>query len=251
MNTLTCEIIQEYKIFDSVYSAEVKVKEGSFPNEAGISNSMNHLHSIVSYHVISADEGLYRLFYQSRHESPYIKLQFNEDEQPIIAKPYKNLLVFIDDSSLIESLALIRYLTTKPFTGHVYFVTNMNSEDNKTLYFQDILGKQFSKISFSYDEINQILHSQEIGTRLFLLGKWSTVDDIEKMANDIGFTDEEIDKYGAGEKTDQIFCAKCYQFSIKQDPFQAETTCSHCQIRLDISNHFSKRHNAYLGYIHV
>ncbi|WP_175638472.1 dimethylamine monooxygenase subunit DmmA family protein [Metabacillus schmidteae] len=251
MNTLTCEIIQEYKMFNSVYSAEVKVKEGSFPNEVGISNSMNSLHSLVSYHVISGDEGLYRLYYQSRHESPFIELQFNEDKLPIISKSYKKLLLFIDDFSLIESLALIRYLTTQPFNGYVYLLTEMNNEDNKSLYFQDILGNQFSKISFSHKELNQTLQSQEIGTRLFLVGKWAMVDDIEKIAHEIGFTNEEIVKHGLGEKVDHIFCVKCYQFSIKQDPLQEETTCSHCQIRLDISNHFSKRHNAYLGYIHI
>ncbi|RAS74554.1 dimethylamine monooxygenase subunit DmmA family protein [Priestia endophytica] len=251
MNIIKCEILQEYKIFDSIYSAEVKVEQGAFPNEVGISLATNRLNSLVSYYVLSGKDRLFRLFYHSRHDSPFIELTFNYDQQLLIPTSFKKLLLFIDKSCLIESLALIRYLTTKSFNCYVYFITEMDREDNKSLYFQDILGEQFSKISFSNDKINQILHSQEIGTRLFLLGKWSIVEDIEKVAKVIGFTDEEIDIHGVGEKIDHIFCAKCYQFSIKPDPLHDETTCSHCQIKLDVSNHFSKRLNAYLGYIHV
>lgn len=251
MNTLKCKINKEYKIFDSIYSAEVKVEDGTFPNDVGISRAMNQVNSIVSYQVISKKDKTLRLFYESSNKSPFIELTFNCDNELSIPNPFKQLLLFIDDSSLIESLALIRYLSTKSFDCYVYFLTDMNNEDHKFLYFQDILGGKFSRISSSHDEIKQILSSQKIGTRLFLFGKWSTVDDIEKIANDIGFTNEEIYKHGVGEKIDHIFCAKCYQFNIKQDPLQEETTCSHCQTKLDVSNHFSKRLNAYLGYIHV
>lgn len=251
MNVVKCEILQVYNIFESIYSAEVKVVEGDFPNEVGLSMSSNPLPSIVSYHVISHQERLFRLFYQSCKESPFINLTFNNDKQLSITKPFKRLLLCIDDSSIIESLALIRYLTTKFFDCYVYFMTDMNFADNKSLYFQDILGERFSKITFSQDNMNQILQSQEIGTRLFLLGKWSMVEELKKMAISIGFTDEEMDIYGVGEKIDYIFCAKCYQFSMKPNPLHGETTCSHCQTSLDVSSHFSKRLNAYLGYIHV
>ncbi|MFV2048320.1 dimethylamine monooxygenase subunit DmmA family protein [Metabacillus sp. YM-086] len=243
--------MKEYRIFDSIYSAEVKVEDGTFPNDVGISMATTKVNSIVSYQVISKKDRLVRLFYQSSNKSPFIELTFNSDNQLSMPNPLKKFLLFLDESSLIVSLALIRYLSTKSINCYVYFLTDMNNEDHKSLYFQDILGERFSRISPSHEEIKQILHSQEIGTRLFLLGKWSTVDDIEKIANDIGFTNEEIDKHGVGEKTDHIFCAKCYQFNLKQDPLQEEATCSHCQTKLDVSNHFSKRLNAYLGYIHV
>jgi hypothetical protein len=159
------------------------------------------------------------------------------------------LLFFIDHSTVIESLALVEYLKIKQFRPRIY-LENGAVEEKVFDYFKSKLQSDVIILpDFTEEEIQPILKKETMGTKLFLFGYWKMVIKIKKVAQKIGFLEPEIIVCGIGEKEERVFCVRCYHQNKKND--QPVLTCEKCSTILDVSNHYSKRHDAYLGYIKV
>ncbi|WP_147534231.1 dimethylamine monooxygenase subunit DmmA family protein [Bacillus marasmi] len=100
---------------------------------------------------------------------------------------------------------------------------------------------------FSEEDILPILKNATMGSKLVLIGEWELVMRLKRLAVTTGFSDEEIIIKGLGDKEEQVFCVKCYQHSQKTEA--KVITCHHCGQTLEVSKHYSKRHDAYLGFI--
>jgi len=117
-------------------------------------------------------------------------------------------------------------------------------------YLQQRHGDHIVSISsFTDEEIQSILDKQMMGTKLFISGSWSMVREVKEIAYAAGFTDEEIQAREIGEKEEKVYCVKCYKFSRKTE--SNELACEHCNTLLDVSGHYSKTLDSYLGYIHI
>lgn len=76
------------------------------------------------------------------------------------------------------------------------------------------------------------------------------INSVKEMAYISGFTDDEIQYKGLGQKKEKIMCVKCYSLNQNQMDDEVDVIiCKHCNAMLEVSNHYSKRHAAYLGYI--
>ncbi|OHR65644.1 hypothetical protein HMPREF3291_12535 [Bacillus sp. HMSC76G11] len=263
MNTIKC-LIQEERTFDKGFMAEVKVVEGSIPQLIGFADQVQCNDTI--YHLpiqlvetykkdrkyriffsTSAYQEQKRLIDQLRYQifelnvSDYSFFQFQPNDRKI--------LLLIDESALFESLAIIDLLSLKKIETDIYIKTE-RQQGEIIDYLQSKLHSNLNFLSSSgSQEAYSILDDQIIGTKLFISGPWPMIHQIKQMANAAGFTDEEIQFKGIGRKKEKVFCVKCYSYNRK--PNKNEITCEHCKTVLDVSNHFSKRLDAYLGYIHV
>jgi AraC-like DNA-binding protein len=262
MSTIQCEFIQEEQLFDCVYTAEVKLINGTFPHKAGIintsqiKNGAEHLQLRCCYLEIDKGKNLYRLFYQVTTDS--IKkcersMQAESFDQSLsrLQAPTNKVLFLIDESTLFESLAIIYYLELINIETHIYIDLNLQEEGTKKFLQKRFPNSVGIASSFSEDNIFPILDQQLIGSKLYISGLWPMISDIKKISYTAGFTDEEILINGIGEKNEKVFCVKCYQLNHKQLDSELEFTCKYCNSTLDVSNHYSKRLEAYLGYIKV
>ncbi|MCH6269253.1 dimethylamine monooxygenase subunit DmmA family protein [Neobacillus citreus] len=160
----------------------------------------------------------------------------------------RKVLFLIDESNLFNSLATIDMLSQNNIETEIYVKTDR--QQGKMI--DNIQHKTSNKInyvsSFENDKVESLLNGQLIGTRIFISGPWSMIRQIKEIASSVGFTDEEIHYHGSDEEGKRVYCVKCYSYN-KAEIDSNEITCSHCNTVLDVSKHFSKRLDSYLGYI--
>ncbi len=90
-------------------------------------------------------------------------------------------------------------------------------------------------------------NQQKMGTYLYLSGRWEMTDEVKKLAIKLGFSEQEmqINVWGASKKN--LLCCKCHGINEIDDLVQI--TCLHCGLELSVSDHYSRRLDAYLGYV--
>ncbi|MCK9906619.1 hypothetical protein MXD63_42340, partial [Frankia sp. Cpl3] len=88
---------------------------------------------------------------------------------------------------------------------------------------------------------------QKMGTQLCLAGRDETVARLRKLADQSGFREEEIQTYSVGRRKITLFCAACQHLTETMQCEQA--SCGFCGRLLNVTPHYSRRLDAYLGYI--
>ncbi|MCM3651699.1 dimethylamine monooxygenase subunit DmmA family protein [Metabacillus litoralis] len=267
MSLFKCQLIREERLFENMYMAEVKVINNSLPQTVGVIEGIQHdgehFHFPIRYVKTSKDKGIYHLYYQiaTDKKNTYLPLNSQFNNSQIFAlealdhalyqlkSPANKVLLFSDESALLDSLTIIDFLFLNKIETYLYIKTEqLQKETINDL--QQLLPKRIQSLSaISYQEVSPILAKQVIGTKLFISGGWPMVNELKDIANSFGFSDDEIQVSGIGRKNERIFCIKCYHIIRKKN--DDEATCENCNTTLDASTHFSKRHDAYLGYIKV
>lgn len=99
-------------------------------------------------------------------------------------------------------------------------------------------------------DITLWLRNQKMGTFLYIAMEWSMLEDFKHLALECGFSEEEAQFIGHGVRMIDVFCCKCQQKTkIKGEDFgRLLMTCSHCHLKLSVSDHYSPLRGAYLGY---
>lgn len=266
MQAIKCKPIQEERKFEQGYVTEVKILEGSIPQMIGIAEKVQCNDTIFQVPIQLVEtckkEGKYRLYFNtsSMQESYYFHLaeqlqtqsfELNCLEHPFFEHQsnYRKVLFLIDESDLFDSLAIIDLLSQNKIETAIYVKTDRQQGEILDHIQHITHNKIYYVSSFENDEVESLLSEQMIGTRIFISGPWSMIQQIKKIASTVGFTDEEIHYNGSGENNDKVYCVKCYSYNNSQNT--NEITCKHCNTVLDVSRHFSKRLDAYLGYIQV
>lgn len=165
-------------------------------------------------------------------------------EQKTHASQY---LCLVGNISSYETKVLIDSLKIKPDLLTI-FSTQKKWKEQTFEEISEKLGGAVHFISdFSKGQIQPILKNATMGTKLVLIGEWKLIRGIMQLAKEIGFTNEEMIIKGLGEKEEQVFCVKCYQLNQKTEA--AVISCGHCGQTLEVSHHYSRRHDAFLGFV--
>lgn len=263
MNTIKCRHVKDIALFKHGYVAEIELIEGSIPQQIGLADHIqyNNNNLQLPLHLVETKkEGIYYLFldtsnYREQKNSIIEQFQYtsftlgiSEYSSFSIQSNYKKMLLIIDSSALFESLPIIDFLALNQINTDVYLITERN-QGKDIDYLQHKLGNNIILVP-SFDGLQSIFDGQAIGTYLFISGSWLMINTVTKIAYNAGFTDDEIQYKGVGPKKEKIMCVKCYSLNENQmDDEVDEITCKHCNAVLEVSNHYSKRHVAYLGYI--
>lgn len=94
-----------------------------------------------------------------------------------------------------------------------------------------------------------LLSSQWIGTYLYLLVSWPLLEPLKQLAEDAGFSEQEMECHGLGPRTRQVFCSACQKMNQTEDT--TVIMCHFCGEELSVSEHYSKRLQAFLGYTSI
>lgn len=257
MGIITGNVVNASQLFDQVYRLDVRVREGAFVQVVGTARQMkcNQTFYSLPIYVVAAKEGKYHVYvdaasyseqelrhFTQRIVSQQIQLDVVAHSVFEIPKNTTKVVLIMEEASPLEYAVCIDSFRFNHIETDVYVTAKQEK------YVKDIVAPPITYISSpTYEAVYEIFENQMIGTKLCLTGTWSFVDLAVKAAHNVGFTDEEIQYRGFGPKVEKVFCIKCYQLSKKQD----EQVCENCQTRLSVSQLFSKRHGAYLGYINI
>lgn len=90
------------------------------------------------------------------------------------------------------------------------------------------------------------LACQKMGSYLYGAASGEKVHRFIQIAEDIGFSLEEMQWVGIGSGNPFIFCSKCH--NIQPITNNEAVICKHCRLSLSVTGHYSAYHQAYLGY---
>ncbi|MGG1631630.1 dimethylamine monooxygenase subunit DmmA family protein [Rossellomorea sp. NRS-1567] len=102
-------------------------------------------------------------------------------------------------------------------------------------------------------DISMWMRNQKMGTFLYIAMEWSKLENFKNVAVECGFSEEEAQFIGHGVRMIDVFCCKCHQ-KTKIDSGKLGnllTTCSHCHLKLSVSDHYSPLQGSYLGYANL
>jgi dimethylamine monooxygenase subunit C len=150
----------------------------------------------------------------------------------------KKVLLFIEDDEFLNEVNILDTLANQRIETKIHLNMDHVSAEKKNLF-----------TPFSMNDVSSILYKQLVGTYLIIAGKSAFIQEIKELAYLAGFSENEIKSVVVGPKDEKVFCVKCYSSTLKQQA--EEMRCSHCETTLEVSHHFSRRLNAYLGYIKV
>ncbi|ALE06324.1 hypothetical protein AL755_14045 [Arthrobacter sp. ERGS1:01] len=92
------------------------------------------------------------------------------------------------------------------------------------------------------------LKSAHVGVRLVLAGPPADIKAAAATATECGLVEEEITLLGEETGPLVLFCAHCRTTTMTTQATGTELDCPGCTTTLAISNHFSRRMGAYLGF---
>lgn len=90
---------------------------------------------------------------------------------------------------------------------------------------------------------------QKMGTYLYVSGELEFVNILKNLAFNAGFSEHEMQMKVLGPTTKKLICCTCHGGNDVGD--QLHITCKHCGQELELSNHYSRRLDAYLGYVSI
>jgi dimethylamine monooxygenase subunit C len=101
---------------------------------------------------------------------------------------------------------------------------------------------------FPETDINQWLINQKMGTYLYVALPWGELNQIKLIIEEVGFSEEEYHSFGHGDKPRNVFCCRCHGITDLANE-EVEISCRHCHLLLEVTDHYSPLHDAYLGYV--
>lgn len=97
--------------------------------------------------------------------------------------------------------------------------------------------------------VDEWLSQQKMGTYLYISGAADFVKRIQNKAWKIGFSEHDLFSLPTGPAKKKLVCCTCHGVSEVDD--QSHFTCAHCGQDLEVSDHYSRRLDAYLGYVTI
>lgn len=90
---------------------------------------------------------------------------------------------------------------------------------------------------------------QKMGAYLYIAGHSDFIKKVEKIASEAGFSEQEIQAKVIGPIKKKLVCCKCHGGNEIGDELMV--FCRSCGIQLEVSDHYSRRLDAYLGYVTI
>ncbi|MDR6125096.1 hypothetical protein QFZ87_004693 [Bacillus sp. SLBN-46] len=107
---------------------------------------------------------------------------------------------------------------------------------------------QIVKDNWNNTLFSEWLSMQKMGSILYAAAEWTTLKTLKQLAEDAGFSEEEAQYIGYGKEQIKVFCCRCHGISVLEKG-QPERNCDHCGLLLEVSDHYSKLRDAFLGYV--
>lgn len=95
--------------------------------------------------------------------------------------------------------------------------------------------------------LRMYLEDQPMGTHLYIAASWASARALARIAEMVGYAKEDIQIRGYGQRYHQVFCIACYTINPIGDA--PTVICRQCGKTISVSDHYSRRLDAVLGYL--
>lgn len=90
---------------------------------------------------------------------------------------------------------------------------------------------------------------QKMGTYLYISGAADFVKRVQNIALKTGFSEHDLQSFPIGPMKKKLICCTCHGENEVDDG--THVTCANCGQELEVSDHYSRRLDAYLGYVMI
>lgn len=90
---------------------------------------------------------------------------------------------------------------------------------------------------------------QKMGTYLYISGAADFVKRVQNKALEIGFSEHDLQSFPIGLVKKKLLCCTCH--GEREVEEETHVTCARCGQELEVSDHYSRRLDAYLGYVSI
>ncbi|WLR55180.1 dimethylamine monooxygenase subunit DmmA family protein [Mesobacillus subterraneus] len=135
------------------------------------------------------------------------------------------------------------------------FCTDSEGNQNLHILVQQALNEnvpfEFHILQEESDEeiVNQWFVKQKMGTYLYISGTFDFVKRIQGVAMKAGFSQHDMQSQAIGPVSKKLVCCTCHGKNEVSN--QSYIVCGHCGQELEMSDHYSSRLDAFLGYITI
>ncbi|MBT2692223.1 hypothetical protein J7E32_04365 [Bacillus sp. ISL-55] len=88
-----------------------------------------------------------------------------------------------------------------------------------------------------------------MGTYLYISGSSDFVKRIQGAAMEAGFSQYDMQSHTIGPARKKLICCTCHGENEVLN--QSDIVCGHCGEKLEVSDHYSRRLDAFLGYVNI
>lgn len=135
------------------------------------------------------------------------------------------------------------------------FCTDSEGNRNLNILVQQALNEnvpfEFHILQEESEEkfVNEWFFKQKMGTYLYISGTSDFVKRIQGVAMKEGFSEHDMQSHTIGPVSKKLICCTCHGENEVLD--QSDIVCGHCGEKLEVSDHYSRRLDAFLGYVTI
>jgi len=148
-----------------------------------------------------------------------------------------------DHSSLIEGKRKFLFCADPEGARSLYILVRQAMDENVPFDFQIFLEE--SEEGF----VDEWFSQQKMGAYLYISGKTDFVKRIQGEAIKAGFSEHDLQLLTIGPVKKRLVCCTCHAESEVSE--QTHIICAYCGQELEVSDHYSRRLDAYLGYVNI
>ncbi|MCM3574914.1 hypothetical protein M3172_17100 [Mesobacillus subterraneus] len=148
-----------------------------------------------------------------------------------------------DHSSLIEGKRKFLFCADSEGARSLYILVRQAMDENVPFDFQ--IFSEESEEGF----VDEWFSQQKMGAYLYISGKADFVKRMQGEAIKAGFSEHDWQLLTIGSAKKRLVCCTCHSESEVED--ETHVTCIHCGQELEVSDHYSRRLDAYLGYVSI
>ncbi|MFT9598607.1 dimethylamine monooxygenase subunit DmmA family protein [Mesobacillus sp.] len=135
------------------------------------------------------------------------------------------------------------------------FCTDSEGDQNLNILVRQALNEnvpfEFHILQEESEErfVNEWFSKQKMGAYLYISGTADFVKRIQGVAMKAGFSEHDMQSLIIGPAMKKLVCCTCHGENEVLD--QSQVACLHCGQKLEVSDHYSRRLDAFLGYVTI
>lgn len=165
----------------------------------------------------------------------------------VIHRRSRKHLVFVDAQGVAGVIPDVRRMaaTGDPVEWNLLGERAEDADDHVVI--ASLISAERTWPQIDSDALRTYLENQPMGTHLYIAASWVSARALARIAEMLGYAKEDIQIRGHGQKYDRVFCIACYTINPIGDA--PTVICLQCGKTIAVSDHYSRRLDAVLGYL--
>lgn len=148
-----------------------------------------------------------------------------------------------DHFSLIEGKRKFLFCADSKGARSLYILVRQAMDENRPFDFHILQEEREESV------VDKWFSQQKMGAYLYISGTADFVKRIQNKALEAGLSEHDFQSLIIGPAKKKLICCTCHAESVVEE--QVHIICADCGQELEVSDHYSRRLDAYLGYVSI